>query len=94
MTGETSAVPDLAAELRGRLVDELCEWEPFRTAAVEDAMRTVPRHVFLPGVPIEKAYSQGNVVTHRDSEGVPVSSASAAGTVAGMLQQMEVRSGH
>jgi protein-L-isoaspartate(D-aspartate) O-methyltransferase len=90
----TSTVTDFAAELRGRLVDELCEWEPFRTAAVEDAMRTVPRHVFLPGVPIEKAYSHGNVVTHRDSEGVPVSSASAAGSVAGMLQQLEVRPGH
>ncbi|MGB6163536.1 MAG: hypothetical protein WBF75_13390 [Pseudonocardiaceae bacterium] len=94
MTEGTSTVTDLAAELRGRLVDELCEWEPFRTAAVEDAMRTVPRHLFLPGVPIENAYSQGNVVTHRDSEGVPVSSASAAGTVAGMLQQLEVRPGH
>ncbi|MGH3755842.1 MAG: methyltransferase, FxLD system, partial [Pseudonocardiaceae bacterium] len=71
-----------------------CEWEPFGTAAVEDAMRTVPRHVFLPGVAIEKAYSHGNVVTHRDSEGVAVSSASSAGTVAGMLQQLEVRPGH
>jgi protein-L-isoaspartate(D-aspartate) O-methyltransferase len=54
----------------------------------------VPRHVFLPGVPIEEAYSHGNVITHRDSEGVAVSSASAAGTVAGMLQQLEVRPGH
>ncbi|MGH3997469.1 MAG: methyltransferase, FxLD system [Pseudonocardiaceae bacterium] len=94
MTEETSAVIGLAAELRGRLVDELCEWEPFRTAAVENAMRTVPRHVFLPGAPVEEAYSHGNVVTHRDSEGVAVSSASSVGTVAGMLQQLEVRPGH
>ncbi|MGH3832944.1 MAG: methyltransferase, FxLD system [Pseudonocardiaceae bacterium] len=94
MTEETSTVIDLAAELRGKLVDELCEWEPFRLAAVEDAMRTVPRHVFLPGVPIEKAYSHGNAVTHRDSEGVAISSASAAGTVAGMLQQLEAGPGH
>ncbi|MGH3869598.1 MAG: methyltransferase, FxLD system [Pseudonocardiaceae bacterium] len=94
MTEETSTVSDLAAELRGKLVDELCEWEPFRTVAVEDAMRTVPRHVFLPGTPVEEAYSHGNVVTHRDSEGVAVSSASSAGTVAGMLQQLEVRPGH
>jgi protein-L-isoaspartate(D-aspartate) O-methyltransferase len=94
MTGETSTVTDLAAELRGKLVDELCEWELFRTAAGENAMRTVPRHVFLPGIPVEEAYSHGNVVTHRDSEGVAVSSASAAGTVAGMLGQLEVRPGH
>ncbi|MGH3778250.1 MAG: methyltransferase, FxLD system [Pseudonocardiaceae bacterium] len=93
MTEETSTVTDLAAELRGKLVDELCEWEPFRVATVENAMRTVPRHVFLPGTPVEEAYSHGNVVTHRGSEGVAVSSASAAGTVAGMLQQLEVRPG-
>jgi protein-L-isoaspartate(D-aspartate) O-methyltransferase len=94
MIEETSTVTDLAAELRGKLVDELCEWEPFRAATVENAMRTVPRHVFLPGVPVEEAYSHGNVVTHRDSEGVAVSSASSAGTVADMLQQLEVRPGH
>lgn len=91
MTEDSNTVAD---ELRGKLVDELCEWEPFHVSTVEDAMRTVPRHVFLPGIPIEEAYSHGNVVTHRDSEGVAVSSASAAGTVAGMLQQLEVRPGH
>jgi protein-L-isoaspartate(D-aspartate) O-methyltransferase len=94
MTEEASTVTDLAAELRSKLVDELCEWEPFRTAGVEDAMRIVPRHMFLPGVPVKEAYSHGNVVTHRDSEGVAVSSASSAGTVAGMLQQLEVCPGH
>ncbi|MGH3930513.1 MAG: hypothetical protein ACRDTF_11120 [Pseudonocardiaceae bacterium] len=80
MTEETSTVTDLAAKLRGKLVDELCEWEPFRVATVENALRTVPRHVFLPGTPVEEAYSHGNVVTHRDSAGVAVSSASAVGT--------------
>jgi protein-L-isoaspartate(D-aspartate) O-methyltransferase len=94
ITEETSTVTDLATELRGKLIDELCEWEPFRVVAVENAMRTVSRHAFLPGIPIEEAYSHGNVVTHRDSEGVAISSASAAGTVAGMLQQLEVRPGH
>lgn len=94
MTEETGTVTDLAAELRGKLVDELCEWEPFGAATVENAMRTVPRHMFLPGIPVEEAYSHGNVVTHRDSEGVAISSASAVGTVADMLQQLEVRPGH
>ncbi len=94
LTKEPSTATDLVAELRSKLVDELCEWEPFRAAAVEDAMRTVPRHLFLPGIPVGEAYSHANIVTHRDSEGVAVSSASAAGTVAGMLQQLEVRPGH
>jgi protein-L-isoaspartate(D-aspartate) O-methyltransferase len=101
MTEETSTVTDLAAELRGKLVDELCEWEPFRTAAVGDAMRTVPRHVFLPGVPIEEAYSHDSIVTHRDSAGVALSCASQPGLVASqpglvgaMLEQLDARPGH
>lgn len=61
---------------------------------VADAMLTVPRHVFVPGVSLERAYGSGPVVTHRDEQGVPTSSASAPGTVAGMLEQTEVRPGH
>ncbi|MPZ67861.1 MAG: hypothetical protein GEU83_21065 [Pseudonocardiaceae bacterium] len=57
MSEETSTVTDLAAELRGKLVDELCEWEPFRVAAVEDAMRTgvalaLADHGQLPAPPV------------------------------------------
>lgn len=94
MIEETSTVTDLAAELRGKLVDELCEWEPFRTPAVEDAMRTVPRHLFLPGVPMEDAYSHDSIVTHRDSAGVAVSCASQPSLVGAMLEQLDVRPGH
>jgi protein-L-isoaspartate(D-aspartate) O-methyltransferase len=94
MTEEIPTVTDLAAELRGKLIDELCEWELFRTAVVEDAMRIVPRHVFLPGVPIEKAYSHDNIVTHRDSAGAALSSASQPGIVAAMLEQLDARPGH
>jgi protein-L-isoaspartate(D-aspartate) O-methyltransferase len=94
MTEETGTVIDLAAELRGKLVDELCEWEPFRTAAVEDAMRTVPRHVFLPGIPLEEAYSHDSIVTHRDSAGVALSCASQPGLVGAMLEQLDVRPGY
>jgi SAM-dependent methyltransferase len=94
MTEGTSTVTDFAAGLRGKLVDELCEWEPFRMAVVEDAMRTVPRHVFLPGVPLEEAYSHGSVVTHRDSAGVALSCASQPGLVGAMLEQLDARPGH
>ena len=57
-------------------------------------MRAVPRHIFVPGVSLERAYGSDPVVTHRDSDGVPISSASAPATVAGMLEQLDVRSGH
>lgn len=61
---------------------------------VAEAMSVVPRHVFVPQVSLERAYGPGPVVTHRDERGVAISSASAAGTVAGMLEQAQVRPGH
>jgi protein-L-isoaspartate(D-aspartate) O-methyltransferase len=56
-------------------------------------MTAVPRHLFVPEVPLAEAYGLDAVVTHRDAQGVPTSSASAPGTVAGMLEQTQVRPG-
>ncbi|MGW6196966.1 methyltransferase, FxLD system [Kribbella sp. NPDC055110] len=60
---------------------------------VAAAMTMVPRHVFVPEAPLPEAYGLGAVVTHWDGRGVPTSSASAPGTVAGMLEQAQVRPG-
>ncbi|GAA3137727.1 hypothetical protein GCM10010530_67390 [Kribbella aluminosa] len=60
---------------------------------VADAMMVVPRHVFVPEAPLSEAYGLGVVVTHWDGQGVPTSSASAPGTVAGMLEQAQVLPG-
>jgi len=57
-------------------------------------MRAVPRHLFVPGVPPEDAYSSEAIVTHRDADGIAVSSASAPSAVAGMLDQLDVRPGN
>jgi protein-L-isoaspartate(D-aspartate) O-methyltransferase len=60
---------------------------------VADVMMVVPRHVFAPEAPLSEAYGLGAVVTHWGGQGVPTSSASAPGTVAGMLEQAQVRPG-
>jgi len=74
---------DRLAAMRGRaLADD-----------VADAMMAVPRHMFVPEAPMSEAYGLGAVVTHCDRQGVPTSSASAPGTVAGMLEQAQVRPG-
>ena len=85
---------DLAAGLRHGLVDGIARWYPFDASEVEEAMRSVPRHLFLPGVPLETAYGRGAVVTYRDAAGVATSSASAPAVVAVMLEQARVRPGH
>ncbi len=89
------AVPAAApAELLSTMVDRLRGHGLVHSASVEMAMRAVPRHLFVPGVPVEDAYADEAIVTHRDAEGVAVSSASAPGVVAGMLDQLDVQPGH
>jgi protein-L-isoaspartate(D-aspartate) O-methyltransferase len=89
-----AAAADAPAELRSVMVDRLRRNRLVCTAPVEAAMRAVPRHLFVPDAPIERAYSPGAVVTHRDAEGVAISSVSEPGVVASMLEQLDVQPGH
>lgn len=80
--------------LRSGMLERLTAmWGRSLADDVADAMTVVPRHVFVPEVSQSEAYGSGAVVTHRDAQGVPTSSASAPGTVAGMLEQAQVRTG-
>jgi protein-L-isoaspartate(D-aspartate) O-methyltransferase len=76
------------------MVGQLRDGGVIRSAAVASVMEMIPRHLFVPDVPLETAYGSGPVVTHRDDDGVAISSASAPGMVAGMLEQLDVRDGH
>ncbi len=80
--------------LREQMIDELRELGAILTPEVERAFRTVPRHVFVPEVPLHKAYAaEQHVVTRRDERGVTLSSVSAARIQAFMLEQAEIRPG-
>jgi len=82
-----------AAWERGRLVDALRASGRLRTAAVEQAFRAVPRHLFLPGLAVSQAYADEAVaVQHVD--GVATSTASQPSMMAIMLEQLDVRPGH
>ncbi|MGQ0775498.1 MAG: methyltransferase, FxLD system [Pseudonocardiales bacterium] len=89
-----AAVAATPAELRSLMVDRLRGNRLVSMASVEAAMRAVPRHLFVPDAPAERAYSNENIVTCRGPDGVAVSSASAPGVVAGMLEQLDVQPGH
>lgn len=80
--------------LHARLVDQLRAEHHVRTPGVEAALRAVPRHLFLPEVPIQNCYVNEQVVTKRDAEGTALSSASQPGIVAMMLEQLEVAPDH
>ncbi len=85
-----------ADELRNAMVDEVIvsEWpglDPPRE--VEAALRTVPRHLFAPGVPLEQAYADRSIVTKRNEGGGSISSVSAPWLQARMLGQLQVAPG-
>ena len=64
-----------ASDLLRGMVDGLIARRAIQTDRVETAFRVVPRHLFLPDVPLDRAYSDDAVVT-RSVEGKPTSSSS------------------
>ncbi|WP_240777810.1 methyltransferase, FxLD system [Nonomuraea basaltis] len=79
-----------AAELREALVGELVAGGHIKTAAVEAAFRAVPRHMFAPDAPLEKAYAQDIVEVKRNEHGVLISTISAPQIQALQLEQAEI----
>ena len=78
--------------LRRRLVEQLRTQGALHDAAVERALLTVPRHLFLPDSPLTEAYADIAVATHWE-DGMAVSSASQPAIVAFMLEQSQVAPG-
>ena len=85
-SNETSA-------LRQKFVDELKGENLVETESVEAAFREVPRHLFVPGAPLDKVYSDESVITKRQ-DGIPVSSSSQPAIMAIMLEQLGLQPGH
>ncbi|MEU4828534.1 methyltransferase, FxLD system [Actinomadura sp. NPDC023710] len=88
------AADESPVALRTAMVDQLMAWGSVHDPRVEDAMRAVPRHLFVPGATVQAAYAQDGVITHPGADGRPRSMASAPAVVAQMLQQLDVRPGH
>lgn len=71
------------------MVDELRRRSAVMTSDVERAFRSVPRHPFLPGVPIDRVYTADRAIATRfDDEGVSISSSSAPNIMAVMLERL------
>ncbi len=82
-----------AAQLRGRLSDELVAAGTIMSMEVEAAFRTVPRHLFAPGATLEESYAQDTVRVKRDEHGIAISMVSAPRIQAMMLEQAGLRPG-
>ncbi|QNE16678.1 methyltransferase, FxLD system [Kribbella qitaiheensis] len=80
----------LRSALAGRMVAE----GSLRDERVTKAFLTVPRHEFVPLVPLEVAYADDVVLMKRDEDGVAISSVSQPSVVALMLEQAGLQPGH
>lgn len=84
---------DSPETLRARMVDTIRDAGRARSHVVEAALRSVPRHRFVPAAPVADAYADIAVITKRASDGAALSCASVPTMVATMLDQLDVRSG-
>lgn len=79
--------------LRAGMVADLQAREQL-SPEVAKALAKVPRHLFVPGVPLEAAYAANDaVVIKRDADGSAMSSLSAAHIQAVMLEQAGIEPG-
>ena len=76
--------------LHQELVDQLKTRRLLTTPAIEAAFRSVPRHLFLPGVPLAEVYSDRPILTKR-IDGQVVSSSSQPAIMAIMLEQLDLQ---
>ncbi|MGH3923770.1 MAG: methyltransferase, FxLD system, partial [Pseudonocardiaceae bacterium] len=93
MTTPSFAAPLDAETLRHALADRLTQDGAVTAPDVDEALRAVPREVFLPGVPVEQAYADDPVYTKADGGGTRISAASKPTVVAMMLCQLGTQPG-
>ncbi len=80
------------AALQRALVDRMVREGTIRGGRIEAAFRAVPRHLFLPGVPLGKVYNDASIVT-KTADGQTVSSSSQPSMMAIMLEQLDLKAG-
>jgi protein-L-isoaspartate(D-aspartate) O-methyltransferase len=86
--------PRYAPLLRSALTDQLVTQGAIHDRRVEAAFRAVARHVFVPNVSLEVAYTDDVVLMKTNEAGVAVSTVSQPTVVALMLEQADLRPGH
>jgi protein-L-isoaspartate(D-aspartate) O-methyltransferase len=83
-----------ARALHQALVDGLRRKGYLRSGPIEAAFRAVPRHLFVPGAPLQEAYSDQAIAIKTDATGNVLSASSQPPIMAIMLEQLDLRPGH
>lgn len=92
MDCERTFLPQGEAAFRNKLVDGLVGRGIIKTEAIENAFRKVPRHLFLPKIPVEEVYSDTSIITKK--VGIEaISSSTAPSLMALMLESLQIERG-
>ncbi|HEX4216006.1 MAG TPA: methyltransferase domain-containing protein [Candidatus Dormibacteraeota bacterium] len=75
------------------MIDHLRTTGSLHLDAVERAFLAVPRHLFIPHVPLEQAYEDAAVPIKTDADGHAISSSSQPSIMALMLEQLRLTPG-
>ncbi len=76
------------------LVDSIRARGDTNDQRVLDAFLTMPRALFLPGVPLDQVYQDDAIILKREADGTVVSSSSQPSMMALMINQMRLQKGH
>ena len=90
--GQDANNPDIQV-LHQQLVDKVKAAGHITSPRVEEAFRAVPRHLFLPHVPLQEVYQDRPIMT-KMIDGQYVSSSSQPTIMAIMLEQLDLQPGH
>ncbi|MEZ4668008.1 MAG: rRNA adenine N-6-methyltransferase family protein [Anaerolineae bacterium] len=80
-------------EYQKTLIAQLKQQDGLLDKTLEAAFMAVPRHVFLPKEPLERAYSDDAIAIKQDTDGTVLSSSSQPSMMALMLRQLRLRKG-
>src|SRR5579859_7892589 len=87
-------ITDSPQTLRDQMVDRITTAGWAHTDRVAQAMRSVPRHQFVPDATLAEAYDDRAVIIKRAPDGKALSCASEPVIVAMMLDQLDIHPGH
>lgn len=90
----TTATTTSPESLRNTMITKVKDAGYTLSLDVERALRSVERHVFVPGVAVEEAYANDIVVTKRGPDDQVLSCLSQPSIVALQLGQLGVQPGH
>jgi protein-L-isoaspartate(D-aspartate) O-methyltransferase len=82
-----------SAQLRRQLVAKLLADGQLRSPRIAHAFASVPRELFVPGLPLAEVYRSNEAILVKRVNGIGVSSASAPDVMALMLEQLAPRPG-